>query len=63
MGCEEDGKGEELRRPVLILKKYNKNQVLVLPLSSKIKEHKYRYNFVLQNKEQSVLLSQSRIVD
>lgn len=45
IGCEQDGKGIESRRPILVIKKYNKNQLLALPLSSIIKEHHYRYNF------------------
>ncbi len=37
VGHEEDGKNKGFERPVLILKKFNKYLVLIIPLSSKIK--------------------------
>jgi mRNA interferase MazF len=63
VGCETDGKGEEFRRPVLIIKKYNNSQALILPLSSKIKENFYSYTFELKGKRQNVLLSQPKVID
>ncbi len=42
IGFEQDGKGEEFRRPVLIIKKYNKYLVFAVPLTTKMKkDNKY----------------------
>ena len=42
IGFEQDGKGEEFRRPVLILKKFNKYLVLAVPITTKVKkDNKY----------------------
>ena len=42
VGFEQDGKGEEFRRPVLILKKFNKYLVLAVPITTKVKkDNKY----------------------
>lgn len=63
IGFEEDGKGKAFFRPVLILKKYNRNHLLIVPLSSRIKKHPLRYTFMLQGKQQNALLSQLRVID
>ena len=39
IGDEEDGKTEDFERPPLIFRKFNKNLLFILPLSSKIKEN------------------------
>lgn len=41
IGFEQDGKGGNFRRPVLIIKKFNKYVVLTVPLTSKDKQGKY----------------------
>src|SRR3989338_5293374 len=43
IGFEQDGKGEEFRRPVLILKKFNKYLVLAVPLTTRIKTNNKYY--------------------
>ncbi len=65
VGIETDGKSKFSTRPVLILKKYNRNQLLVVPLSTQIKPSNtpYRYNFTHNNKQQCALLSQIRVID
>jgi mRNA interferase MazF len=64
IGDEENGKGEEFSRPVLIFKKFNKNIFWGIPLSSKIKENNtYYIKVTLKNIERSVILSQLRILD
>ena len=45
IGFESCGKNSNFNRPVLILKKFNKFIFLGIPLSSKIKQGKYYYNF------------------
>jgi mRNA-degrading endonuclease toxin of MazEF toxin-antitoxin module len=63
IGNEEDGKGQDFLRPVVVLKVYNNEFCLVAPLSSKTKKNKYYVNFVFNNKPQSALISQIKSVD
>lgn len=66
IGFEQDGKGEEFRRPVLILKKYNKYLVLIVPLTTKIKkDNKYYVNCSIRNDAipRMAIISQVRPID
>jgi len=66
IGFEQDGKGEEFRRPVLILKKFNKYVVLVVPLTTKIKKDNKYYvecSVVSDNISRMAIISQVRLVD
>lgn len=61
---EEDGKGEEFLRPVLVLRKFNQYFYLGVPLSTTEKRHKYYYPFTYKDDITSVaLLSQIRAFD
>ncbi len=64
IGHEEDGKNKKFGRPVVILKKFNKHLVLVVPLTSKIKLDKhYYYKFVFSRLEFiSAIISQIRLL-
>ena len=65
IGFEQDGKGENFVRPVVIIKGFNKNMFFGIPLSTKIKEGKFYYKFQFQKKDEFVeniaLLSQMRL--
>ena len=64
IGYEQDGKGEEFRRPVLIVKKFNQYVVLVVPLSTRIKENKYYVPIVLGDGiSRMAIISQLRLID
>lgn len=66
IGFEQDGKGEEFRRPVLILKKFNKYAVLVVPLTTKIKkDNRYYVECSVANDDISrmAVISQVRLID
>ncbi len=63
IGSEEDGKNQLFNRPILVVRKFNNNLFLAIPLSSKIKENKYYHQIHLQGKEGSVLLSQIRVLE
>lgn len=63
IGDEENGKGEDFRRPVLIFKKFNNNIFWGIPMSTKIKNNRYYIKVLLKNIEQSVMISQLRILD
>ncbi len=43
IGSEQDGKGDEFSRPVLILKKMSRHMFWAVPISTKIKEHNQYY--------------------
>jgi len=63
IGFEQDGKGTILSRPVLILKKHNQNLFFGIPLSTKIKEGSFFFEFILNNKPSCALLVQGRTYD
>lgn len=63
IGDEENGKGEEFRRPVLIFKKFNNNIFWGIPMSSKIKNNKYYVQVLLKDTIRSVMISQLRLLD
>jgi mRNA interferase MazF len=63
IGYEQNGKGEDFRRPVLIFKKFNKDLFWGIPMSTKMKDSKYYLKVLLKDVEQSVLLSQLRVLD
>ena len=63
IGFEEDGKGERFLRPILVLRKFNKNLLLIVPLSKTDKEGKYYFNFRYDKKYSNALLSQIKSID
>ena len=66
IGFEQDGKGKEFRRPVLILKKFNKYVILVVPLTTKIKLGNKYYiecNLTTDDLPRMAIISQIRMID
>lgn len=63
IGDEENGKGDNFMRPVIIIRKYNKNLAFVIPTSTVIKDNQYYYQINYKNNDYSALLSQSKTVD
>lgn len=63
IGVEENGKGREFSRPVLILKGFSKYGFWGLPLSTTQKRSQYYYPVITGGKEGAVLLSQLRMFD
>jgi mRNA interferase MazF len=61
VGYEEDGKHKKFIRPVLVLKKFNKELFLGIPMSTKLKNNKYYIKVDVQQKTVSVLISQIRV--
>lgn len=64
IGYELDGKHELFERPVLILKKYSESMCFVLPLTTKIKEPKvwYQYLISIEERQNAINLSQGRTI-
>lgn len=63
IGDEEDGKGSDFARPVLIIRKFNKSLFYGLPLSTTIKSGKYYYNLTVRGRKNVVMLSHMRDYD
>jgi len=62
IGFEQDGKNEEYERPILVLKKFNKDILWALPLTSKKKEGKYYFKTEYEGRDFFIILSQLRII-
>ena len=64
VGHEEDGKNKMFERPILILKKFNKHLILIIPLSGKVKRDKfYYYRFISNDKKFiSAMICQIRLI-
>ena len=63
IGSEENGKGNNFQRPVLILKVFDSNMCWVIPLSTKQKRIHYYYNFLEPTRTRaSAILSQLRLI-
>ena len=64
IGYEQDGKGDDFLRPVIIIKKFNKDMFWGIPLTTNIKQGKYYYNFDLDGykikRKNNAILSQIR---
>ena len=65
VGFESDGKNEKYHRPVLIIKKFNKQLFLAVPLTTQIKVNPYYYKISFEkNKiERCAILSQIKMLD
>ncbi|MFH0755316.1 MAG: type II toxin-antitoxin system PemK/MazF family toxin [bacterium] len=63
IGFEQNGKGKEFLRPVLIYKKFSSNVFLGIPLTKAIKEGIFYKEFIFQEKRSTAILSQIRLFD
>lgn len=64
IGCEENGKGDEFLRPVLVLKKISRYSAFIVPLSSQKKEGIFYFSFTSSLGIQGIaLLSQVKVID
>ena len=64
VGFEQDGSGEEYRRPVLVLKGLSEQTFFAVPLTTSTQKHKLRPSIgKVSEKEAHALLSQMRVAD
>ena len=63
VGDEQDGKGNSFARPVLVLRKFNRNVFVGIPFSTQIKSNPFYHPISFNNREQSLILSQIRLLD
>ncbi|MDB5264537.1 MAG: sulfate adenylyltransferase subunit CysN [Parcubacteria group bacterium] len=63
VGHEENGSGGDFLRPILIVRKFNKNLFIGIPLSSQIKDSVFYYPLgEVRETEAAAILSQTRPV-
>lgn len=63
IGYEEDGKNDLFERPILIIRKFNNNIFLAIPLTSSKKDNSYYHQYELGGKTYAGILSQIRLLD
>jgi mRNA-degrading endonuclease toxin of MazEF toxin-antitoxin module len=64
IGFEQDGKGDQFLRPIIILRKFNNEILWAIPLTSTIKKSPYYFVVSLKNNtKSSAILSQIRLID
>lgn len=64
VGFEQDGKGEDFLRPVLVYKKFNNQVFLGIPLTLKAKDNKFHFGFEYKKGKKSfAILSQLKLFD
>ena len=61
VGFEEDGKNSNFVRPALVLKKFNRELFLGVPLSTKLKDNKYYVPISIKQETVSAMTSQIRV--
>lgn len=62
VGEEVYGKGQDFRRPVVILRKLSSNSCIVIPTSTKKREGSWYHYLHVQDKDRWVLMNQVRFV-
>jgi mRNA-degrading endonuclease toxin of MazEF toxin-antitoxin module len=62
VGTEQDGKHTDFERPVLILRKFNRDSVLIAPITSQLKRTSYHVRFTHDGIEYAVIISQVRLL-
>jgi len=62
IGAETDGKNENFERPVLVIRVYNKDTMLVLPITSREKKDKFHFEIAGKSGKVWVKLTQARVI-
>ncbi len=63
VGHEEEGKNDNFKRPILVLKKFNEHLLWAVPLTTKIKKgHPYYYQYEFGGAQYAAILPQLRIL-
>ena len=62
VGVEANGKHEEFERPILIIKKFNKEMMWIIPLTSQVKSSLFYQEFYFQDRVHYAALSQIRTI-
>jgi mRNA interferase MazF len=62
IGFEQDGTNELFERPILIVKKFNRDVLWILPLTRSDKENQYYVPITVGDDNSTVILSQLRLI-
>ena len=64
IGSEQDGKNESFERPVIVLRKINKDLLLIAPLTTSLhkNESNHRVTFKRTGLESQIIISQIRVI-
>lgn len=62
IGAETDGKNKDFERPVIVMKVYNKETLVVLPITTKQKDDIFHHKIQTQWKTVWAKLTQTRVV-
>jgi len=63
VGYEQDGRGLDFYRPVVIMRKFNQDLFWGIPTTSKNKDSQYYFRFNLEENDYSAIISQMRVID
>lgn len=63
VGFEQNGKGKDFLRPVLVYKKFSHNVFLGIPLTKTQKHTKFYFSFSFKGQNSTAILSQIRLFD
>ena len=63
VGFEQDGRGEEFLRPMVVVKKFNNEVCWGIPLTKNQKKGKYYFSFPMDEEISTAILSQIMLVD
>ena len=64
IGTEQNGKGDDFMRPVLVFKKFNKRMCWVIPLSTEVKKGNFFFPLLAEsNIFRTAVLPQLRLID
>ena len=64
IGSEQDGKGENCERPVLIIKAFSRSVCLIVPLTTSKRINPYYFKIgLVEDKEACLVISQIRLID
>ena len=62
IGAEIDGKNENFERPIIVMKVYNKETMVILPLTTKQKDDKFHHKIQTEGKTVWAKLTQMRVI-
>ena len=62
LGAEIDGKNENFERPVIVMKAYNKETMVILPITTKQKDDEFHHKIQTADKTVWVKLTQMRVI-
>jgi mRNA interferase MazF len=62
IGFEQNGKNENYERPIMVVRKFNKDVLWALPLTTKFREGIFYYDLSPTGNKSTLILSQMRLI-